>query len=81
MPDSLLRFSNVVAGREVLGGVQVYYAGFYVGKISHSCGIWSARLHDILLGEFAALDDARRAVAEWYYGPRSGSSDPALSRR
>ena len=71
MPRRLLRFSKVSAGRDSRGGLQVYYGKFYVGKISHSGGIWSARLHDILLGEFERLEDAMRCIAQWYYGPES----------
>lgn len=69
MPECLLRFWKVNAGRDARGSVHVYYGSLYVGAISCSCGVWSARLHDIPLGEFDELDMALCVVAEWYYGP------------
>lgn len=74
MPECLLRFSRVNAGRDARGSVHVYYGSRYVGAISCSGGAWSARLHDVLLGRFDQLDAALRVVAEWYYGPAASGS-------
>ena len=66
-PDRLLRFSSVVAGGN--GHWHIYYGRYYVGSINGSCGRWCVRHLECRLGDFAGLEDAKRAVAEWYYGP------------
>jgi hypothetical protein len=65
--ERLLRISSVAAGGN--GHWHIYYGRYYVGCIHPSVGGWCVRLHGLLLGEFAELEAARRAVAEWYYGP------------
>ena len=69
MPECLLRFSRINAGRDARGCVHIYYGRHYVGAIGCSGGVWSARLHDVPLGRFDELEAALRVVAEWYYGP------------
>jgi len=81
MSDRLLRFCAVVAGRDVRGHVQVYYGDYYVGCISPAGTRWRAWLHGIALGDFDESVQARRAVAQWYYGPcarESSSRRPSV---
>ncbi len=67
MPDRLLEFSSVAAGGSEYW--HVYYNRYYVGRILGAPGNWSVWHVELLLGDFAELEDAKRAVAEWYYGP------------
>ena len=66
-PDRLLAFSSVAAGGD--SHWHIYYGRYYVGTITRSYGAWCAWHLGLLLGTFATLEDAKRAVAEWYYGP------------
>jgi len=66
-PDRLLRFSSVAAGGS--SHWHIYYGRFFVGTINRSFGGWCARHLEVKLGEFAELEEAKRAVAAWYYGP------------
>ena len=68
-PDRLLSFSSVAAGGN--SHWHIYYGRYYVGSIHGSSGSWSVRHLELLLGDFAELEEAKRAVAEWYYGPQT----------
>jgi hypothetical protein len=69
MPERLLKFSPVAAGGD--GHLHIYYGQFYVGVINPGAR-WRVWLHNLTLGEFDELEAAKRAVAEWYYGPCGG---------
>jgi hypothetical protein len=69
MPDRLLKLSAVNAAGDVRACWHIYYGTHYVGVINPAGARWRVWLHQSLLGEFDALDSAKRAVAEWYYGP------------
>ena len=71
MPDCLLKLTPVAtAGDYVRAAWHVYYGALYVGIIRPCSGdAWRAELHGVALGEFGSLDEAKRAVTEWYYGP------------
>ena len=70
-PDRLLKFSLVEAGGSEYW--HVYYGRYFVGAIHGSCeGGWCVWHLELLLGDFAELEEAKRAVAEWYYGPDAG---------
>jgi hypothetical protein len=67
-PERLLNFSSVAAGGN--SHWHIYYGRYYVGSIHGSCGGgWSVWHLECRLGDFAELEEAKRAVAEWYYGP------------
>ena len=68
MPDPLLKLSSVNAGA-ARASWHVYYGANYVGIINLAGERWRVWLHELQLGEFDALNGAKRAVAEWYYGP------------
>jgi len=71
MPGGLLKLTPVsTAGDYVRACWHVYYGSFYVGIVRPCAGdSWRVWLHGVALGEFGSLDEARRAVAQWYYGP------------
>lgn len=70
MPDCLLNLTSVsTAGDYVRACWHVYYGKFYVGIIRPYAGdAWRVWLHGVTLGEYESLDEAKRAVAQWYYG-------------
>jgi hypothetical protein len=69
MADRLLEFSQVAAGGSEYW--HIYYGRYYVGRILRSHIGWCVWHLEMLLGDFAELEEAKQAVAEWYYGPRT----------
>jgi hypothetical protein len=69
MPDRLLEFSSVAAGGSEYW--HIYYGRYYVGRILRSHIGWCVWHLEMLLGDFAELEEAKRAFADWYYGPRT----------
>lgn len=70
MADRALELTPVTAaGQDGRGCWHVYYRRHYVGFIGPYRDGWTARLHDISLGQFETLDHAKREVETWYYGP------------
>jgi len=67
--DRLLSFSSVEGGGQ--GCWYIYYGKYYVGRILRSHLGWCVWHLEIRLGDFSALEEAKRAVAQWYYGPRA----------
>jgi hypothetical protein len=65
--NRLLAFSSVAAGGNSYW--HIYYGRYYVGRILRSRIGWGVWHLEMLLGDFAELEEAKRAVAEWYYGP------------
>jgi hypothetical protein len=67
MPECLLELTPVAAD----GGDRwhIYYRNYYVGCIvvgAERCRVW---MYGQTTGTFGSLDDAKKAVREWYYGP------------
>lgn len=71
MADRLLKLSPLNAG-DARASWHIYYSIHYVGIINPAGERWRVWLHELLLGEFDALESAKQAVAEWYYGPGAG---------
>ncbi len=71
MADRLLNFSPLHAGSALVSW-HIYYGAYYVGIINPAGERWRVWMHGLQLGEFDVLNDAKRAVAEWYYGPGAG---------
>ena len=71
MRGGLLKLTPVsTAGDYVRACWHIYYGAFYVGIVRPCAGDgWRVSLHGVALGEFGPLDEARRAVTQWYYGP------------
>jgi hypothetical protein len=71
MSDCQLKLTPVsTAGDYVRVCWHIYYGAFFVGIIHPRAGDgWRVWLHGERLGEFASLDEAKRSVSEWYYGP------------
>jgi len=69
MPDRLLQFAPVTAGRDGRDCLYAYYGRYYVGCISASGDAWRAWLHDVRLGDFPSADAAKMAIVAEYYGP------------
>jgi len=82
MPDCQLKLTPVsTAGDYVRVCWHIYYRAFYVGVIQPRAGdAWRVWLHGQQLGEFASLDEAKRTVREWYYGPAM-TREPAATLR
>jgi hypothetical protein len=73
MSDCALEFANVIAaGDDTRPHWHIYYSGYYVGIILPAAHSWHVWFKEIDLGAFDSLEDAQRAVAEWYYGPIAG---------
>ena len=71
MQGRLLKLSPLHAGSARVSW-HIYYGAYYVGIINPAGERWRVWLNGVTLGEFGSLDEAKRAVAEWYYGPGAG---------
>ena len=67
MSECLLKFSPVAAGGA--GHEHIYYGNLYVGVINPAGARWRVWHNGVTLGEFGSIEEAKRVVKGWYYGP------------
>jgi hypothetical protein len=78
MPDRALEFSKVIAGYNVRGYWHIYYRRYFVGTIRPAGDdeSWRVTHLDVDMGRFDSIDEATRAVEEWYYGCCASPTPP-----